>query len=66
MCSTASTGERVCRQAARALLDLGFTEWGMHRVTAMCNPENEQSWRLLERLGAQGRQFEKEYFFLSE
>ena len=37
-------------EAARALLDLAFRHWGAHRVTAECNPENEASWRLMERL----------------
>lgn len=38
-------------EAARAMLQIAFVEMGAHRVTAMCNPENTPSWRLLERLG---------------
>lgn len=57
-------GKGYAGEAARALLDLGFTEWGMHRVTAMCNPENERSWRLLERLGMRREgNFRKNIFF---
>lgn len=28
-----------------------FREWDVRRVTAMCDPENTASWRLMERLG---------------
>ncbi|GCF93797.1 acetyltransferase [Enterococcus florum] len=33
------------------LLSLFFSEKGVHRIYAQCNPENSASWRLLERLG---------------
>ncbi len=38
-------------EAVRALVDDVFRRQGAHRVTAMCNPENISSWKLLERLG---------------
>lgn len=38
-------------EACRALLDVCFDQWGAHRVVAHCDPRNEASWRLLERLG---------------
>lgn len=38
-------------EAARALLRVAFAERRMHRVIALCNPENTPSWRLMERLG---------------
>ncbi|WP_444664239.1 GNAT family N-acetyltransferase [Cellulomonas sp. CW35] len=38
-------------EACRALLDVCFRQWGAHRVSARCDPRNEASWRLLERLG---------------
>lgn len=38
-------------ESARALLDAAFEKMGAQKVTAMCNPENTSSWRLLERLG---------------
>lgn len=38
-------------EACRALLDVCFLLWGAHRVCAHCDPRNEASWRLLERLG---------------
>ncbi len=38
-------------EACRALLDVCFGLWGAHRVSAHCDPRNDASWRLLERLG---------------
>lgn len=37
-------------EAAKFLVDIAFKEWGAYRITAMCNPLNTSSWRLLERL----------------
>jgi RimJ/RimL family protein N-acetyltransferase len=37
-------------EAATALIDNLFVENRTHRVFAECNPENERSWKLLERL----------------
>lgn len=39
------------REAARAVLDLGFDGLGMHRVFARCSARNEASAKLLKRLG---------------
>ena len=44
-------GAGYATEAARALVDMLFRSQGAHRVAAMCNPENERSWKLLERLG---------------
>jgi ribosomal-protein-alanine N-acetyltransferase len=44
-------GRGYATEAARALVDHAFAEMGAHRVVANCNPENEPSWRLLERIG---------------
>ncbi len=44
-------GKGYAYEAARALLDDAFKKQGAHRIVAMCNPLNERSWRLLERLG---------------
>lgn len=38
-------------EATRVLIDDVFKNKKAHRVTAMCNPKNEPSWKLLERLG---------------
>lgn len=37
-------------ESAKAVLDKAFKEGNARRVIAMCNPENKNSWRLLERL----------------
>jgi [ribosomal protein S5]-alanine N-acetyltransferase len=44
-------GQGYATEAARALVTYGFSELGLHRVQADCDPDNAPSWRLLERLG---------------
>ena len=44
-------GKGYATEAAASLLDHAFGRLGARRVTAMCNPLNTASWRLLERLG---------------
>lgn len=44
-------GYGYATESARGLIDYAFTELGARRIIAMCNPENEKSWKLLERLG---------------
>jgi len=44
-------GRGHATEAARALLSDAFAHHGARRAIAMCNPLNEPSWRLLERLG---------------
>lgn len=43
-------GHGYATEAARALIDHAFTHFGARRIIAMCNPKNEHSWKLLERL----------------
>jgi RimJ/RimL family protein N-acetyltransferase len=43
-------GMGYATESAKALLDLAFRDLKARRIIAMCNPENESSWRLLERL----------------
>lgn len=43
-------GKGYAAEAAGTLVDELFANHGAHRVTAMCNPLNTASWRLLERL----------------
>ena len=38
-------------EAVKALLDDIFHDKNARRIVAMCNPLNEPSWKLLERLG---------------
>ncbi|GHU70984.1 hypothetical protein FACS189450_06280 [Spirochaetia bacterium] len=37
-------------EAAKALIDKAFAEFKAHRIFAECNPQNDRSWKLLERL----------------
>ncbi|MFA6940234.1 MAG: GNAT family N-acetyltransferase [Clostridiaceae bacterium] len=37
-------------ESARALMDYAFKEGKVRRIIASCNPKNENSWHLLERL----------------
>jgi RimJ/RimL family protein N-acetyltransferase len=41
----------LATEAAAALLDWGFEEFGLHRVYARCHARNEASARLMARLG---------------
>ena len=43
-------GHGYATEAARAMLDLGFGQGDMHRISARCDVRNEASWRVMERL----------------
>lgn len=54
-------------EAAWKLVDWLFRTQNAHRVTALCNPENADSWRLLERLGMRREGFfRKKAFFRTD
>lgn len=38
-------------EAVSNLLSIAFEEWNTRRIIAMCNPLNQKSWALLERIG---------------
>ena len=44
-------GKGYATEAARVVLRLGFEELGLHRIIGRCDPRNDASWRLMERLG---------------
>ena len=44
-------GRGYASEAARAVIADAFAHKNTRRVIAMCNPLNEKSWKLLERLG---------------
>lgn len=44
-------GQGIATQAAQELLEIGFTELGLHRIWASCLPENPASSRVLEKVG---------------
>lgn len=51
-------------EALRALMRNLFAH-GTHRIFAMCDPQNPNSWKLLERVGMrrEGTQLQNVYFF---
>lgn len=44
-------GNGYASEAARALVDFGFGELGLHRIFATCDPANTASAHVLEKLG---------------
>ena len=44
-------GRGYVTEAVSAMVDFGFRELGLHRVSSWCNAENERSWRVMERIG---------------
>lgn len=44
-------GRGYATEACARMVTWAFAEEAAHRITAMCNPLNDASWRLLERLG---------------
>jgi ribosomal-protein-alanine N-acetyltransferase len=44
-------GQGYATEAARALMDYGFTSLGLHRIHADTGTDNAASWRIMERLG---------------
>lgn len=44
-------GNGYATESTKALMDTAFTLWNTRRIIAMCNPQNEHSFKLLERLG---------------
>lgn len=46
-------------EAARAVLDYGFTEMKLHRIIATCQPENIASYRVMEKIGMRREGFFK-------
>lgn len=63
------TNRRLATEALAAILAYGFSELGLHRVEAQTVADNEESVRLLDRLGFQregtrrGHSFEEDVRF---
>jgi RimJ/RimL family protein N-acetyltransferase len=51
-------------EAAAALTDRAFAEFGARRIMARCDPRNEASWRLLERIGFRREGHFRKYGFV--
>lgn len=61
-------GNGYAFESAKALITYVFENWGARRIIAMCNPLNEPSWKLLERLNfrREGRLIKNIYFITDE
>jgi len=57
-------GYGYATEAARAIVEFGFTQLRLHRIWSWCIAENVGSARVLQKLGmqAEGRKRENEYF----
>ncbi len=57
-------GQGYATEAARAIVEIGFRELKLHRVSSWCIADNTASARVLERVGLrlEGRLRENEYF----
>ncbi len=57
-------GQGYATEAAQAMVEFGFSEFGLHRIWARCLADNSRSARVLERLGMrlEGRLRQNEYF----
>jgi RimJ/RimL family protein N-acetyltransferase len=57
-------GRGYATEAAQAVLQFGFTQMSLHRITARCVAENTASAHVLEKLGMlqEGRLREHQYF----
>ncbi|MBM3933165.1 MAG: GNAT family N-acetyltransferase [SAR202 cluster bacterium] len=44
-------GKGIATEAARAVVDWGFTELGVEKIHARCGVENAGSWRVMEKIG---------------
>ena len=62
--SPAHWGQGYATEAAQVMVNLGFTEFGLHRISAHCLADNVGSARVLEKVGMQleGRLREKMVF----
>ena len=61
-------GEGYASESLKAMLYETFTNLGARRVVALCDPKNEPSWKLLERMGMrrEGHFLQNVYFFEDE
>ena len=54
-------------EAARAAMDWAFRQQGAHRIIALCDPRNDASWKLMERLGMRREgEWKKNVFFFRD
>lgn len=44
-------GQHLATEMTRAMIDYAFDTIGVHRVSALCNPDNIASWKAMENCG---------------
>ena len=63
--SRAYWGFGIATEAAQAVVDFGFSVWGLHRIDATFDPRNGASGRVLEKCGFKYEGLLRDYYFLS-
>lgn len=54
-------GKGLATESAKAWLDHGFNQANLKRIVAVAYPENESSWRVMEKLGMKYEKSEEHY-----
>jgi len=54
-------GNGYATEASKAMLEFGFSQIDLHRITGTCQPQNERSRRVLEKLGMRQEGFLREH-----
>jgi ribosomal-protein-serine acetyltransferase len=62
-CGSAYRNQGLVTEAARAVLNFGFRELGLHKVTVGCATENAPSRRVIEKLGFRLVGEQRDHFF---
>jgi RimJ/RimL family protein N-acetyltransferase len=57
-------GHGYATEAVSAMFGLGFAAFGLHRIIGRCDPRNEASARLMERLGMRREAYHRESEFI--
>ncbi len=53
-------------EASKAMIDMGFTQMGLHRIEALCDVRNTASIKVLEKLGMQKEGCFREHKWIKE
>jgi RimJ/RimL family protein N-acetyltransferase len=56
-------GKGYAAEAARALLDFGFSTLAVHRIYATCRPENKASEKVMQQIGMQREGLMREHWY---
>jgi RimJ/RimL family protein N-acetyltransferase len=59
-------GKGYATEAAKTLVDFVFSEIGVHKVMAICDPRNIASYKLMEKLGMQQEGLLRQHYKIGE